>query len=431
MEARKIIINLSLLLASCLFSVLLCELALRNFYPKYQGVAEAQYDRDPILIWSRLKNSRGWFRHPDSGSYHPYHHNNLRMRQHRDFSEVDLESPTNMGFFGDSFLENQGMKAQYSLTEPLDYLLNLSYKRFNTLNFGISGYGTGQSFLRYENFPYAQNLEYVFYVFTDNDLQNIYENGLFYLDDVGELARNEAIRSSWWVRLVSRLHISYLFLDVGQRVPFVVREIFANLEEYFFREKSLQRLKMEQREKFQSPIANGIVRDFKDGMLNNEHIDNAVVIFRHLIHHWKDLVEERGGKFYIVLLPRLSESRLTTILDDEFEVIDLYECFGDYVKDYQRWEWDSLPYRFKRDNHWNEAGNQLAVVCLYRFLEQKLDLPVLSDDALQKAFYRYYSSFEGWMPDETWVKAVPVPPHVRDSIRDKYLALEKLHPGTD
>ena len=431
MTARKTITNLSLLLASCLFGIVLCELSLRIFYPKYQGTAESQYDRDPILIWSRQKNSRGWFRHPDSSSYHPYHHNNLRMRQHRDFSEVELESAINIGFFGDSFLENQGMASQYSLTEPLDYLLNSSDRRFNTLNFGVSGYGTGQSFLRYENFRYAENLDYIFYIFTDNDLQNIYENGLFYLDETRQLARNEAIRSSWWVRFVARFHISYLLLDVGQRVPFMVRDIFAKLEEGLFRKKSLQRLKMEQDEKFQSPIANSIVRDFIDGMMDNTHTQEAIAIFRQLIHRWKDLVEENGGVFYIVLLPRLNEARLTAILDDEFEVINLYECFDDYVKEYQQQEWDSLPYSFKRDNHWNEAGNQLAVVCLHRFLEQELGLPVLTDDALREAFYRYYSSFEGWMPDAAWVKEVPVPLDVRDSIRDKYLALEKPHAATD
>ena len=280
--AKKTVTNLSLSLVSCLLGVLLCELTLRNFYPKYQGAAESQFDRDPILLWSRLKNSRGWFRNPDSGSYHPYHHNNLRMRQHRDFSEMDLEDATNMGFFGDSFLENQGMESQYSLTEPLDYLLNLDHRQFNTLNFGVSAYGTGQSFLRYESFRYAETLDHVFYVFTDNDLRNIYENGLFYLDEAGELARSEAIRSSWWIRLVSGLHISYLLLDVGQRLPLVLGEAFASLEEYLFRKDSLHHLRMERNERYGSPLAIGIEHDFRKGVRGSEYTDSIIAVFQKL-----------------------------------------------------------------------------------------------------------------------------------------------------
>ena len=57
----------------------------------------------------------------------------------------------------------------------------------------------------------------------------------FYLDEEGELARNEAIQPSWWIRFPSRLHIVYLLLDVGQRLPFVAGKIFSNLEEKIFR----------------------------------------------------------------------------------------------------------------------------------------------------------------------------------------------------
>ena len=109
MAARKIITNLSLLLASCLLTLLLCEIFLRIFYPKYQHVTESHYDYNTMRIWSTSENRRSTARHPDSGLYHSYYHNNLGMRQHRDFSEVDFESAINIGFFGDSFTENVRM----------------------------------------------------------------------------------------------------------------------------------------------------------------------------------------------------------------------------------------------------------------------------------------------------------------------------------
>ena len=427
MASGKTIANFSLLFISFLLGIFLCELFLRIFYPKYQHVTESHYDYNTMRIWSTIENRRSTARHPDSGLYHSYYHNNLGMRQHRDFSRVDLESAINIGFFGDSFTENVRIESQYSFNEPLDYLLNLSQKQSNTLNLGVDGYGTGQSFLHYKSFRYAEKLDYVFYLFTDNDLRNIYETNLFYLDEGGELARNEAIQPSWWIRFPSRLHIVYLLLDVGQRLPFVAGKIFSNLEE-----RSLEkRLRMEHSERYHSPRADSIERDFEEGRVKSGDVEDSVIIFQQLIHLWKRLVEENGGKFYIVILPRLDEVRVTTILDDEFDVINLYDCFNEYVKDYQQREWRYQAQRFKRDGHWNEAGNQLATVCLYRFLEQEVGLPVLSDTALREAFFTYYSSFEGWMPDERWIKQVPVPPHVQEGIRDKYLALEKPESEAD
>ena len=429
LAARATAINLVLLLVTVLLGIFLCELALRYFYPKYEYAAEYQY-QDVMRISSSQTNARS-LRHPDTGTHHTYLRNTLLMRQHRDFSERDLDSAVNVGFFGDSFLDNVNMAVQYSLTEPLDYLLNLSDKRFNTLNFGVGGYGTGQSFLRYENFRYGEKLDYVFYVFTDNDLLNIYTHGLFHLDEAGELARNEVIRSSWQTRFISRWHITYLVLDVGQRLPLVLQDIIGNVGEYLFRSKSLQRLKEEQMERYYTPIAKIIRQSFNNEVLNDKHVSKYVSIFQQLIYQWKGLVEGNGGQFYIVLLPRENEARLATILSDEFKVINLYNCFSDYVKGYQQIEWISSPYRFRKDDHWNEAGNQLATVCLYRFLEQEVGLPVLSDTALREAFFTYYSSFEGWMPDERWIKQVPAPPHVQEGIRDKYLALEKPESEAD
>ena len=307
-------------------------------------------------------------------------------------------------------LENPWMATQYILTEPLDYLLNLGSDRFNTLNFGVTGYGTEQSLLRYENFGYAENLDYVFYVFTYNDLKDIYNTNLFYIDESGKLARKEATGSPWWMQFVSRLHISYLLLDVIARFPLVGQGILSSLRIPTVRNTYgivVQR----------KPIA--------------DQMSNVLTLFQRLIHHWKDLVEANGGKFYIVLLPRLHESWLAAVLGEEFEVVNLYECFSDYVEDYHQLGWGpDSPYRFENDSHWNEAGNQLATVCLYRFLEQEVGLPVLSDTALREAFFTYYSSFEGWMPDERWITQVPVPAHVRKGIRDRYLALEKHEAGT-
>ena len=224
----KTSVNLCLLLASCAAGLFLCELSLRLFYPKYRDLADAPFRRDASRIWARMPNARNWWVHPDTRLSHALHHNNFGLRQHRNFSAADLASAINVGVFGDSFVENVRMDAPYSFTEPLDWLLNQGQRRFNVLNFGVEGYGPGQSFLHHEHFRYADDLDYVFYVYFRNDLVNVHATGLFDLDEAGRLVRNEAMQPSWWTRFISGLHVSYLMLDVSGRQFFVTRKPLGN-----------------------------------------------------------------------------------------------------------------------------------------------------------------------------------------------------------
>jgi hypothetical protein len=55
------------------------------------------------------------------------------------------------------------------------------------------------------------------YPFCINDIRNIYENDLFYIDGKGELQRNPALESPWWIKLVSE--------NDGTRSALVARSI--------------------------------------------------------------------------------------------------------------------------------------------------------------------------------------------------------------
>ena len=372
--------NLCLFLVSCMAGLALCEASLRLFYPKYLQFADARF-------WTRSPNSRNLMWHPETRTPHPYHHNNFAARQHRNFNEADLASAINIGVFGDSFVENNRMPVQYSFTEPLDYLLNQRRQSFNVLNFGVNGYGPGQSFLRYEHFRYAEHLDHVFFVYYDNDLENLSATELFRLDDTGQLVRNEGIRKTWWAPLIRRLHISYLVLDVSGRL-------------FPFRQRSLS-------------------RDLK----------NLRTLLVQVIRHWKDLAEDHGSTFSVVLLPTQPEPVISDLLTAEgVEMIDLYDCFRDVDPAHSRRLWSQSPYTFKNDFHWNEAGNRLAAVCLYRVLEEKMGLPPLSEGRLQAALFRYYAAFEGEPPLKAGRAEGAGAPETAAAIREKYLALETQDP---
>ena len=390
---RRTAANSFLLLVSCAVGLALCEGFLRLFYPKYRHLAVVQFHTDAGRIWARTPNSRDWRSHPDTHVPYSFYHNNLALRQHRDFSEADLAASTNVGVFGDSFTENFRMPVQYAFTEPLDYLLNQSGKPFNVLNFGVGGYGTDQSLLHYESFHHAEKLDHVLYVYCRNDLQNIYTKSLFRLDEAGRLVRNESVRASWWVLLINKLHVSYLVLDVSGRLsPFITKTAA-----------------------FRESMRRGAYRQGRPDYSEK----NVLETFRQLIRHWKHLAEHNGSTFSVVLLPDEPDPVIVDLLEaEDVAIIDLYACFRDADPAYL---WSS--YRFQNDGHWSEAGNRLAAICLYRVLEEKTGLSHLSEGRLQEALFQYYAAFG----DEVPLKTAGVgggSPETASAIREKYLALE-------
>ncbi len=417
---KNLFVNLSLLLGACVAGMALCEVSLRLFYPKYRHLAEAQFLDDTMRIWARTPNSRDWSTHPDTLVSHSFHHNNLALRQHRNFSATDLATTTNVGVFGDSFTENTGLPVQYSFTEPLDYLLNQSGERFNVLNFGVMGYGTGQSLLHYEHFRYAEDLDHVVYVHCRNDLWNILKTELFSLDESGHLVRNETMQASWQTSLIRRQHTSYLVLHTtGLLFSFIAG--IAPDNEY----------QMWQRRKDRFWAMYEAVK----GRLDEYDGEKGLKIFQQLIRRWKHLAERNGNSFYVVTLPREPlRPPLSSILSEEdVEVIDLYACFGAADPRHPQRTWGQSPYRFKKDHHWNEAANRLAAVCLYRLLEEEMGLPRLSESKLEEALFRYYAAFEGEIPEDLGRGGQKDRPFLETTaeIREKYLALDTNNPLED
>ena len=419
---RTRLANSGLLLASCAVGFLLCEVSLRIFHPKYRDLADAQFQSDAMRIFARKPNGRRLSHHPDTRLSHPLYHNNFGLRQHRDFRESDLAAAANIGVFGDSFTENIKMAAPYSFTEPLDYLLNLAGEdRFNVLNFGVAGYGTGQSFMHYTSFSgRAWDFDQVLYVYCHNDLRDIYRSGLFHLDEAGRMVQAEAVRERWWVPLVGRLHVTYLILDAIGRVSLIAEQAVSTNEH-------LRRGFNDRRGGVDDTFLS-LTRSFQQGDLTFEN-QQILEIFRQLIRRWKNSVEDNGGAFSIVLLPDHAPHSyvVDSIRAEGIETIDLYACFNESDPAFSETRWRESSYRFRNDAHWNETGTSLAAVCLYRALEVKMGLPVLSEDRLQEAVSRYYAAFGGEFPlpaDFAGEGGSASTPEASAEIRKKYMELD-------
>ena len=414
---KSVLTGLSLLAA-----IVVCEATMRLVIPKYRSVAEGgHYHADASRIWSPIPNSSWVNVHPDTGAYVPVIYNEFGMRQHRPFDANELGRATNVAFFGDSFTENRRMRSAYSFTESLDFLLNLREgAAFNVLNFGVDGYGTGQQFIWYQQFEHRDDLDHVVYVFCDNDIKELHRGELFSLDESGELVSNTDYRTSSWRSMLSRLHLTYLVLDVVQRMELrSMGEPPAASHDQVPRRPSIP-----WRGIGIDAVERRAARQRQEGSaFAGDAVDDSIVAFQSLLLRWKQDVETRGSRFYVALLPYMPKERVQETIPNEIDIIDLHGCFSDAIPNYS---WPAV--RFDNDYHWNEMGNMVAAHCLLRFLEQEAGLSPLPDDVLAQArheFYRAVDLGEGWMPPSVWATRPATTRHDAEAIRAKYLALDR------
>ncbi len=386
---KNFVLNGLAVLVSILVTFTIAEAVLRMLYPKYEYAAEARFQADSLRITRRPPNSRRTVHHPDTRAPHLVVYNNHGMRQHRNFGPHDLEGATNVGFFGDSYMENMGLPGPYSFTEPLDYLLNRSGRDFNVLNFGQSGYGTDQLFLAYKYSDLRATLDQVFYVFCINDIRNIYENDLFYLNQSGELQRNPALATPWWIKLISRLHLTYLLQDGYNRLR-PRKNDWEGLDARILQEKHADK---HVRKRMRSDRAKSVESSIREGT-DNPDVTRSLAVFQALLEEWQTLAAANGASFYVVLLPTGYGSLVEDYIPENISVIDLYARFAATTPDYDYSDW-----HFKNNLHWAEAANRLAAAILYRDIAEQAELKALSASRINKALYTYYSAFDlGWMP---------------------------------
>ena len=347
--------------------------------------------------------------HPDSGESHSVIHNALGMRQHRPISVEPTVGEIRIGLFGDSFTENTNLPVAYSLSEVLDYLLRRQSDRITVLNFGVESYGLDQSYLSYLHATPAKHLDHVVYVFFGNDIRNLYENQLYSLDDGGKLVSLAAPSRPWWVPIVSRLALSYLVIDAG----YWMLGRTGGYEP--LSDEVMQWLaRRARRERYQDETATRMDFDFDTGT-ETEEMGHYWELARVIVGEWAREAALRQDGFRVVALPYLPESRVA----DRFaphRVLNLFQEFDIYGFSSTRWT-------FAKNLHWNELGNLLAAVHLYRDFAPTLPGTPMTDREIRRSVHAYYRAFGGWQPPvlkESW----EVPVKELEAIRHRYLALE-------
>jgi len=234
-RARRAALYAITLCVSGLVALILAEIALRLF--PIPGIIFHNFYYDPVTGGKYYPNSTVTFRGDDGI---------LIRRDVNSWGFVDSEhgmtappGTLRIGFFGDSYVEAMQVPLERTffrlIEDDLDLrtseLANLkthdgkSVNAVETIAFGMSGRGALQSYLECKNWMKKLNLDYVVYVFVENDpadqIQQLKGPGLvpypiaagdsFTVDD--SAIRAESYKASWWHRGIQRIKSNSLVVS--------------------------------------------------------------------------------------------------------------------------------------------------------------------------------------------------------------------------
>ncbi|KPJ49955.1 MAG: hypothetical protein AMJ41_02040 [candidate division Zixibacteria bacterium DG_27] len=212
MTLKRTVANLVLLLGTLLFSILALEAGLRLFSP--QPMTKANIDLD-----------LGWFHAPKTEFTYTRQEYSTTVRYNsfglRD-SEYPLQKPAGLfriAVLGDSYMEGAQVALDSVFSKVLERILQDRGHNCETLNFGVTGYGTDQELVLLKKYVFHFDPDLVILSFSKNDVANNIVGGICSLTPKGELkiATVEAplgskIRAWLWGN-------SHLFVFLNVRLP--------------------------------------------------------------------------------------------------------------------------------------------------------------------------------------------------------------------
>jgi hypothetical protein len=374
-ETKTIRLGLNVFI-SLAIAVSIFELYLRYYDKRYQNIAAVKLFEHYERIFSTKGNTQFEYKHPDKNKKHLVKINNVGGRQSRNF-KISKGDNIRIGIFGDSFVANYGMENQYSLTEPLDYLLNLNKDHnYQVINFGVNGYGTDQEYFHYlehENL----DLDIVIVIMYANDIKNIYANKLFEVNKEGEL-KIKPTKHYNYNDYINKLHISYYIIELYNKIKI---KMPVNLEEiiYIFNPSTSIEIKTNE------PLPGEISYNFYHNIYD-KHVEKTKILLESILSAFNNKVKDNNGTFLISYTPFNPGSSYFRKLKNKFKLIDIEEHL-------EKRNLNINDIKFKNDGHWNELANKHAAIAIYKYLI-KTNL-VNHDDNLNidRELHDYYDAF--------------------------------------
>ena len=319
--------NILLFLFSFIFILLLIEVILR-FSGVYKDLTKTKL-QPSISVFERPENTKIDFFHPDLKNYHSIYYDHDGVKNHN--GKFTKDKKKIIGFFGDSFTENVGVKQKYDLVNILDK----KSKKYNFVNYGIEGFSIDQAFLRY--FKYKEHdIDTVIYICHTEDfpryeiIKNIKTNGDFSLNPY---------EYSLMKKIIGKLNITYLVLDAYYSLKIILSNESNDDEN--------NDLKF----KLNSFLSKSIISEILQ-KTNPKNLSKAKKIelqkkFIEVLILFNKQVTKEGRKFLVVVYP--SEKNIKLFDNKKIKDLKIYFLDKNILE---------KNYKFKNpDGHWNEYGN--------------------------------------------------------------------------
>ena len=367
--------NLALVTVSILIAVFASELILRSM-GRYTDVANIEIGGSN-KIWDRPPNHTYYERHPDVV---PFGERTVQVSHNAFGARVSSESDNrlgsfNIGVFGDSFTENRGMKNEFTFVSVINENSDNSDIRLH--NFGVASYGLEQSFQHWLDKRALLDMDVVLYVFCANDLRDTYAAEIFdkNLMARGELKNIVSTEIDWPIRLIAKFHLAYLLVETYNKLKYIMSPGRYNftVKQYISRVNEKYTVGWTQYgDRVQDQYADEIMIDFLGTSPSKQTLDLANH-FQNTLELWKKMVEERGDKFYVVILPRDVEAALfSKLIPANIDIVQLLTNKG--IE-----QLSAYPWTFKENLHWGEYGNLAGGISLNLALREDYAIPFLEE----------------------------------------------------
>ena len=332
-NSRALLINLSLIFVSTVFTLFLVEIALRvvGLKPLYVSPERDRFWKyDSLLGWAHKPGQEGIFETPQFRTVVRINENGLRDRQHSYERQNDSER---ILVLGDSFAWGYGVEESERFSQLLEEELGVE-----VINAGISGYSTDQELLWYKNEGVKYQTDLVVLMIAGNDVgdneqqlvSTIYYKPKFVIEDGQLVLTNYPVpKTSPQGKLV------YSLSQRSALAFFLVQRYFDFL--------SLYGQTKNYSDQVNSPISS----------TNAETEPFTLTIA--LVNEIKNIAESRNSKFMIVTTDRWwnypSEETyadfVARLKSDGFIVLDVESMPG----------FDPDKMLIPDDGHWNQSGH--------------------------------------------------------------------------
>jgi lysophospholipase L1-like esterase len=344
-NSRGILINLSLILISTLFALILSEIALRlmGFNPLYVSPERDRFWKyDSLLGWAHEPGQEGIFETPQFRTVARINENGLRDREHSYERQNDNER---ILVLGDSFAWGYGVEESERFSQLLEKSLDVE-----AINAGVSGYSTDQELLWYRNEGIKYETELVVLVLAGNDVG----------DNDRQLVSTIYYKPKFVIEEGQLVPIGYPVPKTSPQGKFIYSLSQRSALSYFLVQRYFDALSLYSKMKVDSDPSNSPVSG-----ANVEREPFKLTIA--LIDEMRNIAESRNAKFVIVTTDRWWNSParetykdfVSTLRTEGFLVLDVESMPG----------FDPEVMLIPDDGHWNQAGHKFVAEKIEALIE--------------------------------------------------------------